>query len=117
MAAAMQNASEEGCLGASANIHLRGDSQRQGDSTEESPAVSVGDQARGPDNKAQSRREGPVPHLEAGPPREDNGPGLTISPTHTGPGSRCSEPASQVHTSRAVGSSATSPGPGGTRVP
>lgn len=43
-------------------------------------------------------------------------PGLTISPTHSGPGHHCSEPASQVHTSRAAGSLATSPGPGETCV-
>ena len=38
--------------------------------------------------------------------------GLTISPTRCGPGSRCPGPASRARTSRAAGSSATSPAPG-----
>lgn len=41
---------------------------------------------------------------------------LTISPTQSGPGHHCSEAASQVHTSRAAGSLATSPGPSETFV-
>lgn len=47
---------------------------------------------------------------------QDLGSGLTISLTHSGPGSRCLGPASQARTSRAAGSSATSPGPGETRA-
>lgn len=41
---------------------------------------------------------------------------FTISLTRSEPGHRCFEPASQVHTSRAAGSLATSPVPGETRV-
>lgn len=71
--------------------------------------INPGAQATQPSQR--SRRGWPVP-----PPtcQEDSVPGLTISPTHTGAGSHWSEPASRAHTSRAAGSSATSPGPGDT---
>lgn len=46
-----------------------------------------------------------------GGPRSARG-GLTISLTRCGPGSRCPGPASRARTSRAAGSSATSPAPG-----
>ena len=47
------------------------------------------------------------------PPYSSRG-GLTISPTHCGPGSHCPGPAYRVRTSRAAGSSTTSPAPGET---
>lgn len=50
-------------------------------------------------------------------PSGEQGVGLTTSLKRIWPGSHCSEPASQVRTSRAAGSSATFPGPGGTHVP
>lgn len=71
---------------------------------------------------AGSRKVSQVPTLQEQSPRRPPSRSpeggqvlwLTISPTRSGPGRRCSEPASQVRTSRAAGSLATSPGPGET---
>ena len=52
-----------------------------------------------------------------GPPPYSSWGGLTISQTHCGPGSHCPGPASRAHTSRAAGSSTTSPAPGETERP